>query len=86
MAEDRSPSIKKPETYDALRAKGASKGKAAAIANAQAAGPASSRKGGKTPTYEDWSKAELYGRAKELGLAGRSGMDKAKLVAALRRG
>lgn len=32
------PSIKKPDTYEALRKKGMSKSKAAAISNAQAAG------------------------------------------------
>jgi hypothetical protein len=32
------PSVKKPATYEALRKQGASKGKAARIANAQAAG------------------------------------------------
>lgn len=35
--------IKKRDTYEALREEGASKGKAAAIANAQAKGPQSSR-------------------------------------------
>ena len=76
--------IKKPDTYEALRRKGASKSKAAAIANAQAAGDAPSAKGGRAKSYDDWTKSELYDRARELDIAGRSTMSKSDLIAALR--
>jgi Rho termination factor, N-terminal domain len=36
-------------------------------------------------SLEDRSKRELYNRAKELGIEGRSGMDKEELVQAIRR-
>lgn len=34
--------------------------------------------------YEDWTKQELYERAQELDIDGRSGMSKPQLIAALR--
>ncbi|WP_424966785.1 DUF7218 family protein [Dinoroseobacter sp. S375] len=86
---DHGSQIKDDDTYDALRREGASKEKAARIANAQAASrqgdtenPAS--KGGKAPPYEEWHKTELYDRAKALGIPGRSDMSKAELIDALR--
>jgi len=78
------PQIKDDETYEALRDKGASKEKAARIANARAAGRDVSRKGGKAPSYDDWTKDRLYERAREIGIEGRSRMDKAALIHALR--
>ena len=82
MAEDHGPNIKDDERYEALREEGASKEKAARIANTgrQAAG----KRGGRSPSYEEWSKKDLQNRAKELGVAGRSKMDKGELVVALR--
>ena len=85
MAKDHGPSIKDDDTYDALRDKGYAKGKAAAIANAQANDSMSpSEKGGKQPPYEEWSKDELYDRAQELDINGRSQMTKEELIDALR--
>ena len=79
------PSIKDEETYEALRADGASKEKAARIANAQASDDQSpSQKGGKAPPYEEWTKDALYERAQELDIEGRSDMDKDALIKALR--
>ncbi len=79
------PSITDAETNEALRADGASKEKAARIANAQADGRRKpGDKGGDRPPYEDWTKDELYDRAKELGVEGRSDMTKDALIAALR--
>ena len=43
-----------------------------------------SEKGGKAPPYEEWTKDELYDRAQELGIDGRSKMDKDALIEALR--
>jgi hypothetical protein len=78
--------IKDEETYRALRREGNSEEKSARIANAAAA---SSRKevgarGGKSPTYEDWTKQDLVERAREIGIKGRSSMSKQQLVSALR--
>lgn len=78
--------IKDEKTYEKLREKGESKEKAARIANASAGGSRSkvASKGGKSPSYEDWSKEDLVTRAREIGLKGRSTMTKAQLVKALR--
>jgi hypothetical protein len=79
------PSIKDEETYDALRREGYGKSKAARIANAQANEDQSpSEKGGSQPPYEDWTKEELYERARELDIEGRSEMSKDELIGALR--
>ena len=73
--------------YESLREDGASKEKAARIANAAANSSRSSvgRKGGKSGDYEDWTKDRLLKRAREIGIEGRSKMDKGELVKALRR-
>lgn len=79
------PSIKDEDTYQALRDKGHSKEKAARIANAQAnPDQEPSKKGGKASPYEDWTKDELYERAQELDIDGRSTMTKPELISALR--
>ena len=82
MAEDHGPSVKDDEQYEALRREGASKEKAARIANTdrQSAG----ERGGKADSYEDWSKDDLESRAAELDIEGRSDMDKDQLIDALR--
>lgn len=85
MAKKHGPSIKDDETYDSLRDKGYGKSKAAAIANAQANDNMTpSRKGGKAPPYEEWTRDELYDRAQELDIDGRSKMTKQELIDALR--
>lgn len=85
MADDHGPSIKDDETYEALRDKGYDKGKAAAIANAQANDSMDpSAKGGKAPPYEEWTKEELVERAGELDITGRWDMTKDELIEALR--
>ena len=79
------PSIKNNDTYEALRDDGASKEKAARIANAQANDSQHpSVKGGKTPPYEQWTRDELYERAQDLDIEGRSSMTKDDLITALR--
>jgi hypothetical protein len=82
---DHGPQIKNDETYQALRDKGASKEKAARIANAQAkTDNASSAKGGQHPAYEEWTRQDLYDKAKQIGIDGRSRMSKDQLIDALR--
>jgi hypothetical protein len=83
---DPGPSVKDPELYESLREDGASKEKAARIANAAANSSRSSvgRRGGESPAYEDWTKDELADRARELDVRGRSSMSKGQLIDALR--
>ncbi len=80
------PSVKDDKTYEALRDDGASKEKAARIANAQARdGKKSvSRRGGKAGKYDDMTLKQLYERAKKVGIDGRSSMSKSQLIDALR--
>ena len=81
---DHGPSVKDDRLYEELREDGASKEKAARIANAKAGGEDVSSKGGQAGSYEDWSKDELEGRAREIGIEGRSEMSKDELIDALR--
>ena len=69
------PRIKNEDQYEALRDKGYSKEKSARIANTPNAG----KKGGKAKPYEDWTKAELYEQAKNVGIDGRSKMKKKEI-------
>jgi hypothetical protein len=63
---DHEPSIKDDERYEKLRKKGESKEKAARIANTGRS--TVGKRGDKSPSYEDWSKKDLQGRPKELGI------------------
>jgi hypothetical protein len=78
--------IKDEQTYQKLRDEGESKEKSARIANAAAASSRSTvgRKGGRSGSYDDWSKQDLVQRAREIGIRGRSAMTKAELIKALR--
>lgn len=78
--------IKDEEQYEALRREGASKEKAARISNASSNSSRESvgRKGGKSGSYDDWSKDDLQKRAREIGIEGRSKMNKGELISALR--
>ncbi|HEX2196182.1 MAG TPA: Rho termination factor N-terminal domain-containing protein [Actinomycetota bacterium] len=86
MAKNHGPTVKDDRQYEALRREGASKEKAARIANASSSEGRSKvgRRGGKSARYEEWSKKDLYEKAKEVGIEGRSSMDKRELVSALR--
>jgi hypothetical protein len=78
--------VKDKKMYEALRDDGASKEKAARIANAAARSSRSQvgRKGGEAGDYEDWSRDQLMRRAREIGIDGRSRMHKDELIEALR--
>jgi hypothetical protein len=80
------PSVKDPKLYEALRDEGNSKQNSAHIANAAAN---TSRRsvgtcGGTSPTYDDWTVANLRKRAAQIGVQGRSKMDKQQLIKAPR--
>ena len=78
--------INDPELYEELREDGASKEKAARIANAAANKGRSKlgKKGGKSGSYDDWTVEELKDRAKELGITGYSDLKKDELIKKLR--
>ncbi len=82
MAKDHGPAIKDDKLYEDLRRDGASKSKAARIANAKAAGTLDHR----GTELEDRSKDDLMKEAREIGIEGRSKMNKADLVKAIRKG
>ncbi|MCA1749560.1 MAG: Rho termination factor N-terminal domain-containing protein [Parasphingopyxis sp.] len=80
MAKDHGPQIKNDETYEELKEQGASKEKAARIANAQANDNVDAR----GTELEDRTREELYDQAQEIGIEGRSEMDKDELIEAIR--
>ena len=82
MAKNHGAGIKDDEQYEKLRKQGMSKEKAARIANADR--KRTGKKGGKSPKYDQWNKGQLYEKAKEVGIEGRSKMNKNELVDALR--
>jgi hypothetical protein len=82
MGKKHGPQIKDDDRYERLREQGMSKEKAARIANTPRKQAA--KKGGKSPAYEDWTKEDLYNKAKEVGIDGRSAMSKNELIDALR--
>lgn len=80
------PSVKDKKVYEKVRESGASKQKAARVANAAANSGRSSlgKRGGTSPAYEDWKRKDLEKQAKKVGIKGRSKMKKKDLVKALR--
>jgi hypothetical protein len=84
MAKNHGPTVKDDKTYEGLRKSGESKEKAARIANAKAGGAKPSQKGGKASDYQDQSVDQLRKRAADIGIDGRSKMNKGELIDALR--
>ena len=80
------PSIKDEKTYQEVRKSGASKEKSARIANASAGQGRKkvAERGGKSSSYDDMTRDELYQRAKKVGIPGRSAMTKGELIKVLR--
>ncbi|HZD17860.1 MAG TPA: Rho termination factor N-terminal domain-containing protein [Actinomycetota bacterium] len=76
------PQIKDEERYRELCRQGESKEKAARIANTDPT--EAGKRGGSSAKYEEWTKEELYERAKQIGIEGRSDMSKGELISALR--
>ena len=77
---DHGSQIKDDKLYEKLRGEGESKEKAARIANAKAGHSLDHR----STHLEDRSKEDLYDEAKEIGIEGRSKMDKKELIDAIR--
>lgn len=82
MTKDHGASIKDDEQYEALREQGMSKEKAARIATTPR--DEAGEKGGRSTVFEQWTKEDLYQRAQEIGVEGRSQMTKEELIEALR--
>lgn len=80
MTKDHGKQIKNDAQYEALRNKGASKEKAARIANS----PRASKHGGKASKLGERSKIELLEQAKLIGISGRHRMRKQELIHAIR--
>ena len=83
---DPGPSVHDKHLYERLRDEGNSKEKSARIANAAANTSRSTigRRGGASPSYDEWTVTDLRKRAAEIGIEGRSHLRKAELVSALR--
>lgn len=82
MPKSHGSSVKDDKQYETLRRKGESKEKAARIANTSRT--SSGKRGGTSASYDDWSKKDLQKRAGEIGIEGRSSMNKGELIKALR--
>lgn len=81
-SKDHGSSVKDDEQYERLREEGMSKEKAARIANTDRS--TAGKRGGSSPSYEDWTVDELQSRAAEIGIEGRSKMNKQELIDQLR--
>ncbi len=76
------PTIINDRQYEALREDGMRKEKAARIANSDPKEMARNRID--SGSYEEWTKQRLLEKARDVGIGGRSSMNKDELIAALR--
>jgi hypothetical protein len=83
MAKNHGASVKDDKQYEALRRQGASKEKAARIANSGSRS-STGKKGAGSSADDDRSKEELLQKARQVGIEGRSKMSKRELIAGLR--
>mgnify|MGYP001304797207 CR=1 FL=1 len=65
-----------------IQARAEAEAEAARIANTSR--KKAGKKGGKHPEYEEWTREQLYEKAQQIGIEGRSDMDKDDLIKALR--
>jgi hypothetical protein len=78
--------LKDEGIFRALRKKGNSEEKSGRIANAAGTSrKAVAQRGGRSRSYDKWTKKDLLERAREIGIKGRSLMSKAQLISALRK-
>lgn len=82
MPRSHGSSVKGDARYEKLRERGYSKEKAARIANTPRR--AAAKRGGAASAYPQQTRAQLYEKAKRVGIPGRSQMSKAQLMDALR--
>ena len=82
MVKSHGPTIKDDAQYQTLREKGMSKEKAARIANSDRQTTENAEV--KQANTKTGRKEELYDKAKEVGIEGRSKMNKKELIHALR--
>ncbi|MBC75838.1 MAG: Rho termination factor [Halobacteriovoraceae bacterium] len=80
------PQVKDKEVYEKVKESGASKEKAARVANAAAKEGRSKigKKGGSHSRDEDWKLEDLKERARDIGIEGRSNMNKNELIEEIR--
>lgn len=84
MANKHAPLVTNYKQYDSLRRQGVSKKKARQLANASTNDDSSFGFNLNTrPAYEDWTKKDLYKKASELEIVGRSQMCKTDLIDAI---
>jgi hypothetical protein len=83
---DPGPGVKDKELYERLRGAGVSKKKSARVTNStvRAFRNKISSRGAAAGPYDDWKVPDLRRRAKQVGITGRSAMNKQQLVKALR--
>ena len=84
MTKDHSPQMKDDRKSEALRSGGMNPQATTRSASSDSRQTATQSGGAKR--YEQWTKERLYGKAREVGIEGRSRMSREELIDALRNG